>query len=233
VPDIIKKRQYKDYDEYVAHQKVKTADPDRRERLLEESAFNKKVSYFKRKFENLPLQSIKHSKMVCLGSRMGEEVQALQELGADCYGVDLVPHPPYVREGDFHNLDFISDSEVDIFYTNSLDHSSDPEKLFSEVSRCLVHRGYFVLDYFPGHWEDHAASLIEEPSEFFLERAKQLVIVSARPVHTLSNKAWQLVLVKLEDPTEIARARQRARRFHLRFLNPVSPKPFRKITIKQ
>ena len=49
--DIIKKREYKDYNEYTAHQIEKTADPERRARLQQKSSFDRKVNYFKKKFQ--------------------------------------------------------------------------------------------------------------------------------------------------------------------------------------
>ena len=204
MPDIIKKRKYKDYDEYVAHQIEKTADPDRRARLLQKFRFKEKVRYFKEKFQRF---SDKNSlgQTVCLGARMGEEIEALLQLGADCYGVDLVPYPPHVREGDFQDLHFIEADTIDTFYTNSLDHSSDPEKVFSEVSRCLKEGGTFILDYFAGHWEDHAASYIQAPEKFFVNMKCGLVLVNTGVVSTMSNEAWEMVFKKVENPIEKAR----------------------------
>ncbi len=49
--DIVKKRKYKDYNEYIAHQIEKTADPERRARLQQKSSFDRKVNYFKKKFQ--------------------------------------------------------------------------------------------------------------------------------------------------------------------------------------
>lgn len=202
MPDIIKKREYKDYDEYTAHQIEKTADPDRRARLLQEFRFNEKVKYFKEKFQHFLDSGINFGQTVCLGARMGEEIEALLQLGADCYGVDLVPHPPHVREGDFQDLHFIEDGTIDTFYTNSLDHASDPEKVFSEASRCLKDGGTFILDYFHRHWEDHAASEIIEPIKFFFDNTEKLALITGGIVDTMSNPAWQLVFKKIENPIE-------------------------------
>jgi len=201
---MIRKREYKDYDEYVAHQIEKTADPERRARLLQKFNFNKKVLYFKQKFQRF-LDKANLGQTVCLGARMGEEIEALLQLGVDCYGVDLVPHPPHVIKGDFQDLHFIEDGTVDTFYTNSLDHSSDPEKVFSESSRCLKEGGVFIVDYFPGHWEDHAASYIEAPEKFFVNMKCDLALINASVVSTMSNEAWELIFRKVENPVERAR----------------------------
>ena len=45
-------------------------------------------------------------KGVCLGSRTGQEVKALIDLGIDAIGIDLVEFPPYTIVGDVHNMQF-------------------------------------------------------------------------------------------------------------------------------
>ena len=210
--DIIRKREYKDYDEYVAHQIEKTADPDRRARLLQKSRFDRKVDYFKRKFQRfLDAEVLNFGKTVCLGARMGEEIEAFLQLGVDCYGVDLVPHLPHVVKGDFQDLHFIRDGTIDTFYTNSMDHASDPGKVFLEVSRCLKEGGNFILDYFPGHWENHAASVITDPVQFFFNMKNSLVLLNAAYVSTMSNNAWELSFRKIENSIERERVERWAR----------------------
>src|SRR3546814_1114234 len=72
-------------------------------------------------------------KALCLGARTGQEVVALEELGLDAIGIDLVPCPPHVEAGDIHNLRF-EDASFDLIFTNIVDHSIDPSKFFSERS---------------------------------------------------------------------------------------------------
>ena len=219
---IIKRRKYKNYDEYVTHQIEKTADPKRRKRLLQKSNFDGKVVYFKDKFQCLLDDGISLGQTVCLGARMGEEIEALLQLGVDCYGVDLVPHPPHVKEGDFQDLYFIEDGTVDSFYTNSLDHASDPEKVFSEVSRGLKDGGIFILDYFYKHWEDHAASYIKDPNKFFANIGNSMVLTKATPVYTMSNLAWELIFKKIENSIERDRIKKfsKMKLFKLKFKLP-------------
>ena len=76
------------------------------------------------------------------------------------------------------------------------------------MSRCLVEGGQFILDFFPSHWEDHAASLITDPTHFFLEKTNQLVLMNTAYVPTVSNYAWELAFRKIEDPTERARVKR-------------------------
>ncbi|CAH2041072.1 unnamed protein product, partial [Thlaspi arvense] len=42
------------------------------------------------------------SKALCIGARVGQEVEALRRVGvSDSVGIDLVPYPPLVLQGDF------------------------------------------------------------------------------------------------------------------------------------
>ena len=231
--DIIKKREYKDYNEYTAHQIEKTADPERRARLQQKSSFDRKVNYFKKKFQRfLDAKVFNFEKTVCLGARMGEEIEAFLQLGVDCYGEDLVPCPPHVVKGDFQNLDFIKNNTINTFYTNSLDHASDPEKVFSEASRCLVDGGNFVVDYFNGHWEDHAASVITDPVQFFLNMKNDLVLLNAAYVSTMSNHAWELSFRKIENSIERKRVERWARQKFTDFAFRVDKGRLNKIHMK-
>ena len=145
-----KKRVYKNYDEYVSHQKEKTEDPARRMRL--QKAFDMRKNYFLMRFSGIGrlvngVFSNRDKSIICLGARMGEEVVAFKEMGFEhTIGVDLVPNPPHVVEADFHNLQY-DDESVDIFYTNALDHSWNPTEMFVEVCRCLKPGGYFFADF--------------------------------------------------------------------------------------
>src|SRR3546814_7440693 len=73
-------------------------------------------------------------KALCLGARTGQEVVALEELGLDAFGIDLVPCPPHVEAGDIHNLRF-EDASFDLIFTNIVDrseeHTSELQSLMS------------------------------------------------------------------------------------------------------
>ena len=93
---------YDKYDDYVSHQKIKTLDPKRREEWIKE--WNDKVSIFSSIF-NEHINIIRScSKALCVCARVGHEVKALQDIGLDSIGIDLVPFDPYVIFGDIIKL---------------------------------------------------------------------------------------------------------------------------------
>jgi SAM-dependent methyltransferase len=76
--------------------------------------------------------------VLCLGARLGGEVQAFIELGCYAVGIDLNPGEtnPYVLHGDFHHIQF-SDISIDLIYCNCIDHVQDIEVFLSEIHRLL------------------------------------------------------------------------------------------------
>ena len=148
---IEKRRDYKDYDDYVKHQCEKTASASLRKRL--QNKFNGKVQKFVARFNHLKDDSViqEGQKVLCLGSRMGEEVAALQNMGLDAVGIDLVPNSPLVIEGDFNSLgEQFDDDSFDAIYTNSFDHAWAADDFFKGVEKVLKKDGIFVIDVFPG-----------------------------------------------------------------------------------
>ena len=146
---IEKRREYSSYEEYKNHQMEKTSNKSIRKKL--QRRFNKKVSVFQRRFSSiLEKEYIKEGqKVICLGARMGEEVQAFQNLGLDAIGVDLVPSLPLVIKADFNNLPF-EDESFDFVYSNSFDHAFDVKMFLRSVERILKKGGHFALDLFLG-----------------------------------------------------------------------------------
>lgn len=138
-------RKYKNYNEYVEHQKSKLKN--NLDKFL--GLYNKRYKNIHSRITQLVKISGRTSgKVLCLGARRGEEVQSFRELGfKDAFGIDLYPGPdnPYVVEGDFHNLKY-SDKSFDILYTNSIDHTFDMEKMAKEASRVLNDSGLFFLE---------------------------------------------------------------------------------------
>ncbi len=139
-------RGYASYEEYLRHQASKLdADYARRSRRNESD-----VADFTRNFETIA--ELRGSRNVlCLGARLGAEVQALRDLGYFAVGVDLNPGAdnPYVHFGDFHALPFQSGS-VDAVYTNALDHAFDVSEVVGEVHRVLREGGILIVDVLPG-----------------------------------------------------------------------------------
>jgi SAM-dependent methyltransferase len=194
----IKIREYEDYDQYIEHQKEKTDDAIRRQRLA--VSFPVREAYFTNRIratvERMNLDPA--GRLVCLGARMGEEVSAWKKFGFEnSIGTDLIARPPYVVVEDFHNLSY-GDETIDIFYTNSIDHSNDPAKMFSEVARCLKVGGYFIADFQFGHMGNYEACRIDNFEDVLNVTPDPLETVGKpRKVGTLSNPTTEVIFKKI------------------------------------
>ncbi|KAK1383851.1 Methyltransferase type 11 [Heracleum sosnowskyi] len=84
-------------------------------------------------------------KALCVGARVGQEVEALKRVGvSDSVGIDLVPYPPLVIQGDFHNQPFENET-FDFEFSNVFDHALYPYKFVAEIERTLKAGGICVL----------------------------------------------------------------------------------------
>jgi SAM-dependent methyltransferase len=110
------------------------------------------LALFLNRFRSVPLPP--HASVLCLGARLGSEVEAFIQLGHFAIGIDLHPglSNSYVVTGDFHALQF-ADSSINGVYTNCLDHAYDLDKILAEVRRVLKSNGLFILDAFDGYEE--------------------------------------------------------------------------------
>ena len=133
------RRQYPNYAEYLAHQRAKTTNPKLRGKL--QARWQADLTRFRQQFAQLPDVVPAGTKALCLGARLGAEVQALKDMGYDAIGIDLVPCPPFVIKGDFHKIPF-GQAEFGLVYTNSVDHVYDLDKLRDEISRVLTRPGW-------------------------------------------------------------------------------------------
>lgn len=133
---------HKSYEDYIAKQVAKTTDPERIKKW-KTVEWDAKVQGFLDVFSRLDI-ALEQSRALCLGSRTGQEVHALQSLGADAIGIDLVAFPPYTQEGDVHNLQF-EDETFDLVFSNIFDHVLFPEKFCTEAQRVLAPGGLLVL----------------------------------------------------------------------------------------
>lgn len=85
------------------------------------------------------------SKALCVGARVGQEVAALKRVGVnDSVGIDLVPYPPLVVKGDFHQQPF-DDETFDFEFSNVFDHALYPWKFVGEIERTLKPGGICVI----------------------------------------------------------------------------------------
>lgn len=194
------RRQYGSYDEYLEHQAAKLDNI--KHRLDETQAED--YADFVRRFEGCaPLRRARS--VLCLGARLGTEVQALHSQGYFAIGIDLNPgaENPYVVKGDFHAIVF-PDGSVDAIYTNVFDHVFDMEKVMSEINRLLPPGGLLVADVLKGfeegftpgayeatHWKSIEALLGE------ITRLSELQLVEQRDLGQVRRDHWiQLVLEK-------------------------------------
>lgn len=89
---------------------------------------------------------------LCHGVRNGWEVQAFQRaLGCpDILGTEISPlayRVPSVIVWDFHEVKLEWLGRADFIYSNSLDHSYDPQLCLSRWMSCLSPRGVCVLNW--------------------------------------------------------------------------------------
>jgi len=149
---LVRIRKYKDYAEYLSHQKSKL----KRKGLKKFRNRSKLMCriYFKPLFESFLKVMVRPCNVLCLGARLGDEVKTWRGLGCGAIGIDLNPGPKnsYVLKGDFHFIPFKGGS-FDYIYTNSLDHCLMLEELSNEMFRVLKPSGKVFLDLHPAKEE--------------------------------------------------------------------------------
>ncbi|CAJ1930936.1 unnamed protein product [Sphenostylis stenocarpa] len=137
---------YSSYESYIQRQLNKTLNP-RLRKIWTTRDWDRKISVFARFFQELKDKKLLQntSKALCIGARVGQEVEALRRIGvADSVGMDLVPYPPLVVKGDFHNQPFANDT-FDFEFSNVFDHALYPERFVAEIERTLKPEGVCVL----------------------------------------------------------------------------------------
>jgi len=144
----IKKRKYKNYNDYLHHQSMKLTIGVRNkiEKFMPSHFPNAVISFEKRIGEFK--EYVKPCKILCLGSRSGAEVVAFRNLGFnDTIGIDINPGKDnkYVIKGDFHNMDF-KDKTFNTIYCNCIDHAWSLKELSKEIRRVLVSNGRLILE---------------------------------------------------------------------------------------
>jgi SAM-dependent methyltransferase len=144
------RRQYSSYDEYVAHQKQKLELLDAQTMALYDRHYRR---ILRQRLESLGV-AWRGKKVLCLAARLGTEVKAFRDLGAECIGIDLNPGRAnsLVLAADFHFLPFGS-ATMDVAFTNSLDHALDVERMAGEAARVLKSDGLFVVEAVAGSGE--------------------------------------------------------------------------------
>jgi len=138
----MKCRAYPSYGAYLEHQRSKTLKPEVKHRIV--STWDERVAEFTRWFKPVVALLPKAREVICLGARYGCEVQAFIDLGCKAVGIDIVPCPPLVVEGDFQDVPFGAAS-FDLVYCNALDHAFDLDVVLKEADRILRGRGHLLL----------------------------------------------------------------------------------------
>ncbi|XP_010249434.1 PREDICTED: uncharacterized protein LOC104591979 [Nelumbo nucifera] len=137
---------YTSYSAYIQHQLHKTLNP-RLRKIWTTRDWDRKIDVFSNFFQDLKRKKLlrNNSKALCIGARMGQEVAALKRVGVlDAVGIDLVPSPPLVMEGDFHSQPF-ENQTFDFEFSNVFDHALYPWKFVGEIERTLRPGGVCVL----------------------------------------------------------------------------------------
>lgn len=165
------KKMYRNYAEYISHQKSKL------KRIPWLSSYDRKYSQTLK--VRLKKQGVVKDGMtvLCLGARIGTEVKAFLALNCFAVGIDLNPgeNNKYVLHGDFHDIQFPSQS-VDVIFTNCLDHIFDFDSFLGEIKRVLKPSGFLILEIekgkqeggSPGHYESLYWQKIDDIIEIFV-----------------------------------------------------------------
>ncbi|CAM8947621.1 unnamed protein product [Rhodiola kirilowii] len=137
---------YDSYQTYINRQLAKTTNPKLRQ-IWTTRDWDRKINVFSQFFSDLKRRNLlsNHSRALCVGARVGQEVEALRRIGVnDSIGIDLVPYPPLVVRGDFHSQPFGNET-FDFEFSNVFDHALYPDRFVAEIERTLKVEGVCVL----------------------------------------------------------------------------------------
>ncbi|KAL9246543.1 hypothetical protein vseg_020064 [Gypsophila vaccaria] len=137
---------YATYESYIEKQLNKTLNPRLRQ-IWKTRDWDRKIKVFSSFFQAFVDDKLltRQSKALCIGARVGQEVEALKRVGvSDTVGIDLVPCPPLVIKGDFHKQPFGEDT-FDFEFSNVFDHALYPDRFVGEIQRTLRPGGVCVL----------------------------------------------------------------------------------------
>jgi len=88
---------------------------------------------------------------ICHGTRRGKEQEWFRKyLGINVIGTEIsstATQFPHTIQWDFHDVKPEWNKSVDFIYSNSLDHSYDPEKCLNAWMQCLKPKGVCILEH--------------------------------------------------------------------------------------
>jgi len=184
------------YETYVKHQKIKTTDTEKIQKWLNEE-WQIKYEGFKDIFERNRLYIKDKKNALCLESRTGQEVKALQDLGLNAIGVDLVAFPPYTEVGDIHYLKF-NDGAFDFIFTNIMDHSLYPEKFIFEMERVCKTNGVIIIHLQLGENHDEYTETILHGPKPIVSLFNSSKLLVSKPISNLHDQMhWEIILKKI------------------------------------
>jgi len=103
--------------------------------------------------ENVPTVSFG----LCHGTRRGVEQSLFRKyLGIEVLGTEISPTAedfPYTIEWDFHEVKDEWQDNVDFIYSNSFDHSYNPERCLDAWMSCIKKDGICILEWTNDHME--------------------------------------------------------------------------------
>jgi len=186
---------YHNYKEYVSHQVKKTSNPERIKLWLNDE-WNIKHKGFFNIFERNKTYLKGCTNAICLGSRTGQEVKALLDMGINAIGIDLVPFPPYTVKGDVHGLNYEKDS-FDLVFTNIIDHALYPRKMCNEIERVLSINKIAIIHIQLGDdLDEYTETKIYNELELinYFSHSKVVKSIPIKNMHDSMN--WEIIIKK-------------------------------------
>jgi len=187
-------KKYGDYREYLEHQPKKARLSHVRKRLIRKR--KGRVAWFQKQFSTLPKVS---GKVLCLGARFGEEVEAFRNLGYNAVGVDLEEYPPFVIKDDMNKLSCFAADSIEMIYSNAFDHCWEPAMFAKTIKRVLKNNGYVVIHTNLGNPGDYEVQVPDDPKEIIDLFKSWRLILSAPLVPAFHGMVHNIVLQKTKS----------------------------------
>lgn len=109
---------------------------------------------------------------ICHGTRRGKEQEWFRKyIGCDVIGTEISSTAttfPHTIQWDFHEVKEEWVNAVDFIYSNSFDHSYDPEKCLNAWMSCVKKGGVCIIEHSSLHEPRGATSLDPFGAEIFL-----------------------------------------------------------------
>ncbi|MCO5572029.1 hypothetical protein L7F22_025780 [Adiantum nelumboides] len=165
-------------------------------RLWTSREWRKKVTSFSLLFTELMEAGILHAgdKGLCIAAGAGHEVLALQEIGVNSFGIDIVSSSPLVIEGDMHRIPF-SENVFDFEFSNSVDMALFSETVGLEIERTLKPGGFAIIHVSEETLTRRFGVDFMYSVNKFTELFKYSDVVHVKKVHT-SDIDYEIVLKK-------------------------------------